>query len=96
MQSGDANPMTGPTPQAPLIQGIDIISNLEAQTEPYLEAFFSHCIAPDALKIYKCMEFASDEKHDMLEKILEKFDEFTIIGRVNETCDRYMFFYSGN
>ena len=73
-RSAIRHPATAPTPtQVPLIHGIDVITNLEAQTEPYVEAFLLHCFGPNALKVYNGMEFACDEEHSLLEKlILEK------------------------
>ena len=58
-----------------------IITNL---TEQYRVALFFQCLAPDAMKIYNGIQFASETDRRTLSKIVEKFDEFTI-GEVNET-----------
>lgn len=67
-----------------------IITNLTTQTEKYRVALFLHCIGADALKVYNGMQFENEDDRKSLEKIIQKFDEFTI-GEVNETYERYIF-----
>ena len=71
-------------------QNYAIITNLAAQTEQYRVALFLHCLGTDALKVYNGMQFETEEDRKSLEKIIQKFDEFTI-GEVNETYERYIF-----
>ena len=61
-----------------------IITNLRAQTEDYQIALFLYCLGPEALIIYKGMQFARKAEQKTLSKTVEKFDRFAI-GEVNET-----------
>lgn len=70
-------------------ENYSIITNLKSQAQEYQVALFLHCIGPEALKIYNGLSFGHDNELKRLEKIFEKFDEFTI-GQVNETYECYI------
>lgn len=71
-------------------ENYSIITNLKNQSQEYQVALFLHCIGPDALKIYNGLSFVNDDERKRLDKIFEKFDEYTI-GEINETYERYVF-----
>ena len=71
-------------------ENYSIITNLKSQAQEYQVALFLHRIGPEALKIYNGLSFGSDNERKWLDKIFEKFYEFTI-GEVNETYERYIF-----
>ena len=70
-------------------ENYSLISGLNSQTEDYKVAFFLHCVGTEGLKIYNGFQF-ENENDKILNKVLEKFDEFTL-GQTNETYERYIF-----
>ena len=71
-------------------ENYSLISGLNAHTEEYKVAFFLHCIGTEGLKIYNGFQFESEADRKNLNKVLDKFDEFTL-GQTNETYERYVF-----
>ena len=71
-------------------ENYSLISGLNSQTEEYKVAFFLHCIGTEGLKIYNGFQFENETDRKILQKVLEKFDEFTL-GQTNETYERYVF-----
>ena len=67
-----------------------LISGLNSQTEEYRVAFFLHCIGTEGLKIYNGSQFENKTDRRILQKVLEKFDEYTL-GQTNEIYERYVF-----
>ena len=67
-----------------------IITNLSSQTEKYRVALFLHCIGTDTLKVYNGLDFENEEDKTSLEKIMEKFEQYTF-GETNETYERLQF-----
>jgi len=66
-----------------------IVSRLNTQPPEYVTALFLNCIGIDALKQYNGFAFATDEPRTV-DNIIAKFDQH-IIGRLNETYERYVF-----
>ena len=71
-------------------ENYSLISGLNSQTEDYKVAFFLHCVGTEGLKIYNGFQFENENDKKILNKVLEKFDEFTL-GQTNETYERYIF-----
>ena len=71
-------------------ENYSLISGLNSQTEEYRVAFFLHCIGTEGLTIYNGFQFENETDRKILQKVLEKFDEFTL-GQTNETYERYVF-----
>lgn len=71
-------------------ENYSLISGLNSQTEDYKVAFFLHCVGMEGLKIYNGFQFENETDKKILNKVLEKFDEFTL-GQTNETYERYVF-----
>ncbi|KAL9981292.1 hypothetical protein ACROYT_G009976, partial [Oculina patagonica] len=71
-------------------ENYSLISGLNSQTEDYKVAFFLHCVGTEGLKIYNGFQFENETDKKILNKVLEKFDEFTL-GQTNETYERYVF-----
>ena len=71
-------------------ENYSLISGLNSQTEEYRVAFFLHCIGTEGLKIYNGFQFENETDRRMLQKVLEKCDEYTL-GQTNETYERYFF-----
>ena len=67
-----------------------VIAQLKMKLPAYKVALFLCCISVDALKIFNGLQFDSPDNKNDLEKIIQKFDEFTI-GELNETFERYTF-----
>ena len=67
-----------------------VIAQLAMQPPVYKVALFLHCIGTNALKIFNGFQFDSPDDRNDLDKIRQKFDEFTI-GELNETFERYTF-----
>ena len=71
-------------------ENYSLISGLNPLTEEYRVAFFLHCIRTEGLKIYNGFQFENETDRRILQKVLEKFDEYTL-GQTNETYERYVF-----
>ena len=68
-----------------------VISRLNTQSQDYQTAMLLDSIETDALKVYNGFVFAPNETRDV-SHIIRKFDEH-IIGKLNETYERYRFNY---
>ena len=53
-------------------------------------AMFLSVIGEDALEIFDRMNFAPETDNQVLNKVVEKFEEFCI-GETNETYERFIF-----
>ena len=71
-------------------ENYSLISGLNSQTEKYRVAFFLHSIGTEGLKIYNGFQFKIETDPRILQKVLEKVDEFTL-GQTNEMYERYVF-----
>ena len=67
-----------------------IIAKLGTQPPEYKVALFLHCTGVDALKSFNGFQFDNPEDRNDLNKIIEKFDQYTI-GELNETFERWNF-----
>ena len=67
-----------------------IIAKLGTQPPEYKVGLFLHCIGVDALKIFNGFQFDNPEDRNDLNKIIEKFDQYTI-EELNERFERYSF-----
>ena len=67
-----------------------IITKLGTQPPEYKVALFLHCIGLDALKIFNGFQFDNPKDRSDLNKIIEKFDQYTT-GELNEKFERYNF-----
>ena len=71
-------------------QNYAIIARLDQFEESYKAALFLSVIGEDALEMFEGMDFATETDRQILNKILEKFEEFCI-GETNETYERFVF-----
>ena len=71
-------------------QNYYIVANIEQQTPQYRTALFLNTIGLKAMDIYNGFEFENEADKENLDKIIEKFDEYSI-GEINETYERYLF-----
>ena len=51
---------------------------------------FLSVIGEEALEIFEGMDFATETDRQVLSKIIEKFEEFSV-GETNETYERFIF-----
>jgi len=66
-----------------------IVSRLNTEPADYQTALFLNCIGIDALKLYNGFVFESNEEKTVV-NVIVKFDQH-IIGKLNETYERYVF-----
>ena len=64
-------------------ENYSLISRLNSPTEEYRVAYFLHCIGTEGLKIYNGFQFENETDRRILQKVLEKFDEYTL-GQTNK------------
>ena len=72
-------------------QNYSVITNLERQDTNYQVALLLHTLGDEALKVYNGFNFHGDDRHRTVDEIIAKFDEFVLVGAVNETYERFLF-----
>ena len=66
------------------------VARLERYDEKFKTAMFLSVIGEDALEMFDGMDFTPETDHQLLSKVVEKFEEFCI-GETNETYERSIF-----
>ena len=62
-------------------------AQLDERPEKFRVAMFLHAVGPEGLKAYNTMTFEGEPR---LQSILSNFEQLAI-GKLNETCERYIF-----